>query len=293
MKQYWLGIAAIAALSACGDGNPFAADGGGGGTDGGGPTVTDPALTGELSSVSYNPTAQTLVVNGMTFDGGPATTLYTRNAALDRAGYEAYSSQNSPLDRHYTAYVKSMDGVNASIVVAGGQFGYYFGGSTYSRNGTYSAPASGQVTYVGNYVGLTNSAGDGGDLLAPPAGTDPFSTPNQSAEITGRVTMTANFNSAAVEGAVTNRVVVDGATPVIDLELQSTGIESSGTFAGSVTQLSGTKAVGDYGGIFGGTGASAVAGTLFVNGHITSNSEEYGMFVLSQCGTANADPGCP
>jgi hypothetical protein len=46
--------------------------------------------------------------------------------------------------------------------------------------------------------------------------------------------------------------------------------------------------------LFGGTGASAVAGTLYVSDHIAAftNEEEYGLFVLAQCGTVNADPIC-
>lgn len=293
MKRYWLGVAAVTAVSACSGGNPWLDNGGG--TDPGTDPTIPAALVGDLKSVVYDPTAQTLTVNGMTFDGGAATTVYTRNAALDRVGYEAYTAQNSSLDRHFTAYVKEMDGVKASIVVAGGQFNYYFGGSTYSRSGTYSAPTSGQVTYIGNYVGLTNRPRNPAtDLLTPPAGTTPLNTPRQSAEVTGRVTMTANFNSAAIEGAVTNRVRVDGGVSIDDLELQNGTIASNGTFSGKVTQGL-ISTVGDYGGIFGGTGATSVAGTLYVKDHVTgsTNPEEYGAFVLAQCGSANADPACP
>lgn len=289
MRRFLLGVAAATMVSACDSGNPWLEDGDG--TD----PITPTATTGDLESVVYDPTAQTLTVNGMTFDGGPATTVYTRNAAMDRVGYEAYTSQNSSVDRHYTAYVKQMDGATASIVVAGGQFGFYFGGSTFSRNGTYSAPASGQVTYIGNYVGLTNSARTPStDLLVPPAGTSPLNTPRQAAEVTGRIALTANFNSAAIEGGVTNRVLVDSGTAIDDIELQNGVIASDGTFAGKVTQSAGSEA-GDYGGVFGGTGATSVAGTLYVKDHITgaTNPEEYGLFVLAQCGTANADASCP
>jgi len=295
MRRFWLGVAAATMVSACSGTNPWLEDDGSGVIP---PVPEDQA--GDLDSVTYDPVAQTLTVHGMTFDGGPETTVYNRNAALDKdfgGGdvYEAYTFQNSSLDRHFTAYVKEMDGTTASIVVAGGQFGYYFGGSTYSRSGAYSAPASGQVTYVGNYVGLANSARTPAtDLLPPPGGTDPLNIPRQAAEVTGRVTMTANFNSTAVEGAVTNRVRVDSGTAVDDLELESGLIAADGTFTGSVTQEANTQ-VGNYSGIFGGTGATAVAGTLFVKDHVTgaTNPEEYGMFVLAQCGTANADPACP
>jgi hypothetical protein len=290
MKRFWLGVAAATMVSACGGGNPWLKDGG---------DPTDPTIpteqAGDLDSVVYDPTAQTLTVNGMTFDGGPQTTVYTRNAALDRVGYEAYTTQNSSLDRHYTAFVKQMDGATASIVVAGAQFGYYFGGSTYSRSGAYSAPANGQVTYIGNYVGLTNAPrSPATDLLAPPAGTDPLNTPSQSAEVTGRVALTANFNNSSIEGSVTNRVVVDSGTSIDDLEFQNGVIASDGTFAGKATQGV-TSVVGDYGGIFGGTGATSVAGTLYVKDHITgaTSPEEYGLFVIAQCGSANADPACP
>ncbi len=294
MRRFWLSVAAATMVSACSGTNPWVDDDDGGTDPGPAPEIpTEQA--GDLDSVTYDPVAQTLTVNGMTFDGGPPTTVYTRNAALDRNGYETYTAQNSSLDRHFTAYVKEMDGATASIVVAGGQFGYYFGGSTYSRNGAFSAPASGQVTYIGNYVGLTNGMRvPSTDLLVPPAGTDPLNTPRQSAEVTGRVTLTANFNSAAVEGSVTDRVLVESGIGIDNLRLENGVIAENGTFDGGVTQGPSTQ-VGTYGGIFSGTEATSVAGTLFVKDHITgaTNPEEYGMFVLAQCGTANADPACP
>jgi hypothetical protein len=87
---------------------------------------------------------------------------------------------------------------------------------------------------------------------------------------------------------------VDSNTAIDDLEMQTGTIASDGTFAGIVTQ-GGSTGVGEYGGIFGGSGATTATGTLFVKEHITrlTNPEEYGLFVIAQCGTANADPSCP
>ena len=52
--------------------------------------------------------------------------------------------------------------------------------------------------------------------------------------------------------------------------------------------------MGQYGGIFGGTDANAVAGALFAEGHIdgVDNEEERGIFVLPQCGTPGQDALC-
>lgn len=290
MKRFWLAVAAATIVAACSGGNPWLEDG-----NGAGPGLEIPAaLLGDLDSITYDPVAQTLTVRGIALDGALYDTAYSRNSALDVLGYAAYTAQNSPLERHSTAFVKEMDGTRAAIVVTGGQFENFFGGSYYSRAGAFTTPG-GQVTYAGRYVGLLNIAGDGGDLLQIIPGTPHDVRPVQAAEVTGRVLINADFSDNRVEGIVFDRVIVDH--PGVDLSnqdiaLMAADILADGSFAGEAQQE--LIGVGTFGGIFGGTDASVVAGTLFAEGHISqiNDVQEFGLFVLGQCGTANADPIC-
>ena len=293
MKRFWLGIAASVALSACGgDGtNPFTPDDGS--ED---PVVVPEALSGDLTAFSYDPVAKTLSIDGVSLDNTPYSAVYRRRPGLDVDGYEAYTAQEGSLQRHYTAYVQEIDNTRAAIVVSGGQFSYYFGGSSYGRDGDFNPPtttqAGGLVSYAGNYVGLLNISGDGGDLLPVDPGTADDVRPRQAAEVTGSILINADFADNSVNGVVYDRTNVDTGTSLSNLDLVPTTIETNGSFTGEAAQdLVGR---GTYGGIFGGTEASAVAGTLFVENHIDGieNEAEFGLFVLPKCGTPNADALC-
>lgn len=297
MKRFWLGVMAMAVVSACGGGNPWVDDGDDGG-DTPAPAIPE-KLLGDLESFSYDPVAQTLIVRGVTLDDKDFAAAYTRKPGLDVPGYDAYTAQEKSLSPHSTAYVRDINGTRAAIVVTGGQFQHYFGGSSYSRSGVYSppgtAPNNGIVLYAGNYVGLLNMGGDGGDLLPVAPGTPSDIRPAQNAEVTGKVLITADFTDNVLDGVVYGRVIPDA--PAVDLSSQNlvlapTEIEANGTFVGDAEQNN--VSVGTYGGVFGGQGATEVAGTLFVEGHMTgiNGIEEYGLFVLSQCGTPNADAIC-
>jgi hypothetical protein len=282
-------------MSACGGGNPFIEETG---TDPDNGIVIPEELAGDLTSFSYDPDKQILIVRGVSLDDTPFEAVYNRRANLDVPGYEGYSSQESSLGRHTTAYVQQIDGARAAITVSGGQFGHYFGGSAYGRSGAFTPPdttvAGGGVTYAGSYVGLLNVAGDGGDLLPVAPGTPNELRPKQAAEVIGSVFISADFADNAVDGLVYNRLHADSGTPIEDLELAPAVITDAGSFTSSVQQGGGRDTVGVYGGIFGGADASAVAGTLYAADHISgaANVEEFGLFVLRQCGTAGADPVC-
>lgn len=296
MKRLWLGIAAAAVVSACSGTNPFLPPTGeGSGSD----IVIPEKLAGDLTGFTYDPVAKTLVVRGVSLDDTPFEAVYSRKPGLDVPGYEAYTNQESSLARHTTAYVQQIDGARAGITVSGGQFGHYFGGSAYGRDGAFDPPDvtqnGGIVAYAGRYVGLRNASGDGGDLLPVAPGTPNDVRPRQAAEVTGNVFITADFADNMVEGVVYDRVSVDSATALDRLELAAAPIETNGSFTGTVTQNGGSQDVGVFGGVFGGTDSSAVAGTLFVEDHITgggTNEDEYGLFVLGQCGTPGSDPIC-
>ncbi|MDD9723473.1 thymidylate synthase [Sulfitobacter sp. PR48] len=301
-------------LSACGGTPPF----GGtttdtGGDPGNGVAPIPEVLAGNLESFTYDPRNQTLTVVGTPADDGPLTGVYRRRAALDQAGYQAYTAQDGSLDRHNTAFVREIDGVQAAVIVSGVQFQQVFGGLAYSNEATaYSPPVEpgsetdgGLVSYAGTYVGLLNGPGSNEDLLPTAPGTNPAVLSAQAAETRGDVLITADFSDAQVAGIIYNRIAVDhdnsgpgifpnAANPLQleDIALDNTGIAEDGTFQGIATQND--IPVGDYGGIFGGDGATAVAGGIRVDDHIDtfSNEIEWGIFVLAACGQPQADPLC-
>jgi len=288
--RFWFGLAAAGALSACSGTNPFLDDGGTTEPPPGGEAGIPEAVASDLDSFVYTPNVadpanSTLTVSGVTFDGTPFTTNYVRNARLDSGDYQAFTSQNSPLDAHSTAFVRDINGTRGAIVVTGGQFGYYNGGGSYARQGEFSRPtgvASGENTkYVGTYVGLLNYPDDGSDLLPAP-GADPSVRPSQAGRVTGDARIVADFSNNRVKGRVFNREYVAPGTPLSDLDIAPTDIQADGTFSGKITQSQQEK--GDYGGLFGGPQSEAVAGALYVKDHIQgfTNPEEYGLFVLDK-----------
>ncbi|MGR3507715.1 MAG: thymidylate synthase [Sulfitobacter sp.] len=307
MKTGVSGFALCLGLAACGGGTPFnsvtVVNGGGNGTGG---TAIPETLANNLKSFAYNPTAQTLTVTGINADDSQFTAAYRRRPGLDRAGYEAYTAQDGSLDRHVTAYVKDINGTRATVIVTGGQFEEFFSGAGYS-SASYVAPVQpgtqgegGLVTYAGNYVGLLNIEGSGEDLTSVTPGTpdDPLSV--QAAEVTGKVVITGDFTDATVDGIIYQREIVDYKTDapysVPNIALDGTAIAEDGSFLGTASQRNTT--VGEYGGIFGGVGATEVAGVVRAEQHLASPTDnldpviEYGAFVLAQCGQPNEDPIC-
>lgn len=313
MTRLWMGLGLVAGLAACGGTPPF----GGTVTDTGGDPDNGVApipeeLADRVESFTYDPDNQTLSVEGVPGDDGPYTGVYRRRAALDQAGYEAYTAQDGSLDRHSTAFVRDINGTRAAVIVTGVQFEQVYGGLAYGNAGDFVAPEppasegeSGLVTYAGSYVGLLNGAGSNEDLHPTNGGDQGQEVSAQAAETRGSVLLTADFSDAEVAGIIYDREAVDysesqpGVTPnavdplqLEDIALESSVIESDGTFFGSATVNDGN--VGNFGGIFGGDGATEVAGGINVSNHINAfqNEIEWGVFVLSQCGTPGEDPMC-
>lgn len=289
MKRTTASLLGMLAFAACTDGSGSGSIGSSGTLD----DVPDD-LKINVEAVSYNPDSETLTLrlNGM--DGGPADLRYTRNAALDVQGYQAYTYQDDPLDRHFTALVaESNDGsVIAGAVADGGQFNRYFGGGFYQRSGSFDAPTgtSGQVSYAGSYAGVTNLDAPGDDLLDPPGDADPTILPAQSARVQGDIFLNVSFNDNSVNGAVTNRSLVDYSIDLPDIVLVRSDIDENGVFHGDVEfDVASTTGIGTYGGIFGGRDAASVGGTLFLedidnNIYNWTGDNEIGVFVLTQCG---------
>jgi hypothetical protein len=117
--------------------------------------------------------------------------------------------------------------------------------------------------------------------------------PTQAAEVTGTILINASFSDGTVNGTITDRVIVDApGIDVDDLDLAPTDIAADGTFFGEATV--GNQVRGEYGGIFGGSDATEIAGVVHAEEHIATlqNEIEYGLFVLAQCGSPGADPLC-
>ena len=277
-------LLAAAALGACTAGSdvPGGPGGGGGGSTDGIPE----ALSKNLNAAVYNPRNQTLTVELQSLDASPFTATYTRNAALDVNGYEAYEVSETSRQRHFVALFKTSarGTVSAGVVADGGKNNRYFNGGIYSRVSLYTAPTSGLASYVGSYAGLISY--NGGTTGVPPV------------RVSGKTEITADFSDSFIEGNVTNRKFEGGALPgrppLEDIALTVTPI-ADGTFAGTVEFIGAPdQTIGDYGGTFGGNNASDVAGILVFD-PISGNSgvHETGVFVLPRCGTAGDAPACP
>ncbi|MCE5973016.1 thymidylate synthase [Sinirhodobacter sp. WL0062] len=309
MSKHLFPLVAVLALAACsGPAIVDAADGsapdgstdssGDGGTLNGADLDTPTDLLVNLKSVTYDPSNETLQVEIVGLDSSPSLVPYVRDPDLDVAGYEAYRVQEDALDRLFIALAKTSDdgAVTAVTVADGGQFNKYFAGGIYGRDGDYD-PASGQVSYAGSYAAVTNISADPSlptNKLIDPGAADPALWPRQAARIEGKIFLDANFSDNLVNGAIYDRVLLDVTdTPVSigDVILVSTDIATDGTFAGAAEDPDQTV-IGSYGGIFGGTGSSSVAGAVHLQEHIegVENEQEHGIFAIGQCEPLT--PGC-
>lgn len=312
MRGYRLTGFSLLLLAACG-GSPWAPDDGGG-TDNGGGTPTDtievPAsVKQQLNSATYTPGDPTITINMTSQDAAALNATYTRAAAFDVDGYQAYAYQETGSNRYVLAFVKEAGDAKGLIAYDGGQFATSHSGGTFTRATVFTAPASGlgkKFDYSGTYVGLMNIGtplpGPGGDL-----------NPTRSYRTTGRALITADFTEMKMSGGVDGRTIVDpmvdGAgvvDPTLDptlmsISLQDTGITTTGTFTGKVAvfetepeqNLPAFTLVGDYAGLFGGVQAHDISAVLFFNPYPSSNLiKEQGLIVLSNC-DAVGGPACP
>lgn len=340
MKHLVAGLMVAALLGGCGSGsNPFeedpvaedGADGGAtdgdgdGNTDDGGGTVTidtsvavPEELAGNVRNVTFNAADQTLLVEGLNLDEVPFTAVYNRRPGLDRQGYLAFTVQEDPLDRHFTAYTaqsRNSGAVRATAVASPGPRNRFFRGGHFERDGNFDRPdineTSGLVSYAGDYVAVTN-IGDinGPDLLPIP---NDGQLPNelrvpQALTVTGEILINADFADNSVEGNIFNRQLVETAQELPSVVLIAAPIANNGTFDGTVEYDIGDPRgetegrfieVGTYGGVFGGPNSDGVAGVVNLEQFDGSgdplgfeNEREVGIFVLDQCGQAVSSPRC-
>jgi hypothetical protein len=309
MKHIVAGLMAAALLGGCGGGgssNPFDNRG----EDDDTPTpppagsIVPAEIAQDVTGVAFDPVTQTLTVEGLSFDGTTDPVTYNRAAALDVPGYQAYTIQQDGASRHSTAFAaqsQTSGAVTAGVAATGGPRNRFFTGAFFERTGSYTQPTSGEVVYTGRYVGITNLDSQGGDLLPPPAGLAPELIPTQAASTQGDVVLRANFGDRQIEGNIINRRLSE--TPggvVIDLPslvLINAEITEGGTFSGTVEydqsafpadRVTGTS-IGSSAGVFGGTGATEVAGGIKLNefdgpgNPLGLNNElETGIFVLDR-----------
>ncbi|MGY3439264.1 MULTISPECIES: hypothetical protein [unclassified Marinovum] len=302
-----------------GDGSTDGTGGTGGGSVGDG--VADPAgtvpdeLSVNLADVS-TPGGNTITVAIQSLDGTPLQNTFTRNAALDTGGYLAYSAQEDALDRMFVALAATSfdNSVMAGVASDGGQFNRYFGGGFYERNGNFTppeignGPGEGQVSYAGRYAAVTNIGTVNGDgLIDVPPNPDPNVSlpdlPREPYRVEGTIFLNANFVDNAVNGEISDRLLINadggGTTALEDVTLIVAPIDANGEFYGDAEIADDAPnnpgaTVGNYGGIFGGDGASSVAGLVRLAGHIDSvdNEIEHGVFVLTQCSQPGDSPIC-
>ena len=341
MKQTAAGLLACVLLVACGSGsNPFSGDAGTDGTttdgtttdgtetdgttpDDTGTTTIDTSIAipadiaGNVTGATFDAAAGTLTIEGVNLDEVPFTAVYARAPALDQDGYTAFTIQEDPLDRHFTAYTRQSndEAVTATVVSSAGPRNRAFKGVHFDRDGAYDPPdvtsTTGLVTYAGRYVGLTNIGDPAGSDLLPTGVTDPELIVPQALIIHGDAFLNADFADNTVEGNIYNRQLLDTNLSVINnlpsLVLIVSDIEPNGTFTGTVEYdirdpLSGTTnftQVGTYSGLFGGTDSTSVAGGIEVTefdgvgNPLGLEAElESGVFVLDQCGTPGDSAVC-
>jgi hypothetical protein len=308
MKHIVAGLMAAALLGGCGGGgssNPFDNPGEDDGTTAPPTDTTVPTeISQDVTRIEFDPGTQTLTVEGLTFDGTTDPVTYNRAVALDVPGYQAYTIQQNGAARHSTAFAaqsQTSGAVTAGVAATGGPRNRFFTGAVFERTGTYTQPTTGEVVYTGRYVGLTNLDSQGGDLLPPPAGLADELIPTQAASTQGDVVLRANFGDRAVEGNIINRRISEAPGGVVinlpSLVLINTQITADGTFSGTVEydqaafpgeRVTGTS-IGSSAGIFGGVGATEVAGAIKLNQFDgpgdplgLTNELETGIFVLDR-----------
>lgn len=245
--------------------------------------------------------------------------------------YLAYEFQETNMTRSYLAYVaENQRNTLISVAAAdGGQFNEHNGGGGWVRVTGYSRPSissspsptpgpeQGTFSYYGAYAGVFVPGPRDPDGAPRP---DPL-VPQDPLEVRGIIQVNAQFTRTGsgdpevVEGQIANRTLHsrsgtqitsisisdgDGGSKTIDtttlpsLVLRETTISDNGTFLGTVEYAGAPDSfAGNYDGAFGGSGATDVAGVIWVNPIKGETAiHEYGTFNLPRCDLAGASPIC-
>jgi hypothetical protein len=275
------------------------------------------ALASGVRNATFDAASGTLVVEGLNLDEVPFRAIYNPTPSLDRPGYKAFTIQEDPLDRHFTAFAGqsgNSGSVRAVTVGSPGPRNRSFLGGFFQRDGGFDrpdvTPNTGLVSYAGNYVGVTNLGDLNGPNLLPipdPSTVDPELLIPQAQTVQGRAFINADFADNRVEGNITGRTIAETGQALPSLVLLATNIQANGTFNGGVeydvrdvrSNTTSNINIGDFGGVFGGPNSEGVAGIVSLSQFDGSgnplgmiNEIESGIFVLDQCGTAASSPIC-
>jgi hypothetical protein len=325
--------AGLAVASCGGNPFDNAPDGGGGGGGGGGVVPTpDSEVNGDMRAFRFNGSVLEIDMTGVSssgqfgrFNARPSMNIIGTGTA-ENPQYLAYEFQETGLTRSYLAYVAGNTRRNLQVAASadGGQFNERNGGGRWLRVDTYTRPTitaettgspgpeRGTFSYVGTYAGVF-VPGQGTINSLPPS-----LRPGEPFAVDGVIQINAQFERAGsgsaetVEGGIANRRLLDREgrvittisindtvlgdnEPILDnIVLRETTINANGEFLGSV-EFAGSpnSSIGDFGGAFGGTNASDVAGVILINPIRGQNAIwEFGAFNLPRCDLAGSSPLC-
>lgn len=252
-----------------------------GGIGGGGGTTSrscsgSNTCVGEVNSVSYNATTDTLVLNNL--PGVAGNNVYVRVPTLDRNGFRAY--QNSSGSNTYVAFYaeSASGGTYAGAVGTGDYVSAGYGGAFFGTSGTPSMPQSGISVYSGNYSAIRVY--------------DDSTTAPKVGFVDGTASIAVDFNDfdigGAIDSSISGRNAYDesgnalGALPNLS---GTTTSASNGKFTTTVKEVTPGSATGTLQGVFGGPGGTEIAGIVILTGPdaLTSvDMTERGVFLLTQ-----------
>ena len=248
-------LASFAALSACGNKLD--------------PNATQSGENVGNLSVSYNEVNNTLTVTD-----GVVEYTYARDSEGDNgaiAGFEKLKMMIGWLD--YSLRGETSSGSGEAFLVNSTENGYEAAATFLNRLETPNLPTSGTASFSGDYSGVFFGNEDEDSVWYQ--------------NITGDVTLDANFSDSTVSGSITNRINGYGGVEQDDVALSVSSI-SNGAFSGTASGGGGgnqnnVASDGTYEGMFTGADATEVIGSI--NIPMTSDSHvgfEMGIFIAEE-----------
>jgi len=250
-------LASFAALSACG-GNTADPN-----------AIQSGENVGNLA-VSYNEVDNTLTVTD-----GVVEYTYVQNSDGDNgaiAGFEKPVNDDGWLD--YSLRGETSSGSGEAFMVNSTENGYEAAATFLNRLETPNLPTSGTASFSGDYSGVYFGNEDEDSVWYE--------------NITGDVTLDANFSDSTVSGSITNRINSYEDTAVHDDVALSVSSISNGAFSGTASGGGGgddnyVASDGTYEGMFTGADATEVIGSI--NIPMTGDSYvgfEMGIFIAEE-----------